>query len=60
MTQTPTDADLAALALQLIERVDLKGSEVPSFVAVSNWLTAICEEAQITEVSPAPRGIGAV
>lgn len=34
------ETQMASLALRLLERVDLKGSEVPAFVAISNWLNS--------------------
>lgn len=34
----PTPQDMARIALELLNRVDLKGSEVPAFNAVQQWL----------------------
>jgi len=32
------DHEHALLCLQMLDRIDLKGSEVPAFVKVRNWL----------------------
>ena len=33
-----TNQELAKMTLEFMKRVDLKGDEVPAFVAVNNWL----------------------
>ena len=33
------ESELAKLAFEFLKRVDLKGSEVPAYVEVNNWLT---------------------
>jgi hypothetical protein len=37
----PTPSELAAVALQLLTKVNMTGADVPQYVAVHNWLTAI-------------------
>lgn len=35
--------ELATAALMLLQRVDLKGSEVGAFVQISNWLSEMAD-----------------
>lgn len=57
----------AQVALKFMDRVTLNGAEVPTFLAIRNWLAEMAEEvpgAQVTdqpdeEVSPR-LGLGAV
>ena len=34
----PNEKELATSTLELLKRVDIKGGEVPAFVAINNWL----------------------
>ena len=43
------NAQMAHLTLQMLKRVELKGSEVPAFVEINNWL-----QAMVPPMSPAP------
>lgn len=37
------EKELAKAALELLKRTDIKGGEVPVFVAVNNWLQALID-----------------
>lgn len=51
------DRETAELALRFLDRVDLKGAEVPAFVKVRNALNAMMAAAKVAEgVPPAEEG----
>ena len=39
-----TNQELAKMTLEFMKRVDLKGEEVPAYVAVNNWLQDMAAE----------------
>ena len=46
----PTESELAQMAMQFLQRVDLKGGEVQAFVAVQQWIASKANGAPIPPV----------
>lgn len=49
MQQPIDEQQIAAMAIRLLERVELKGAEVPQYVAVSNWLNSKLSVKPVTD-----------
>ena len=51
------ESELAKLALEMLKRVDLKGSEVPAYVEVNNWLNSKVHPGPVATAVPDATGM---
>lgn len=57
MNDQVTDRNIAATAQQMLKGVHLTGNDVPTFVAIHNWLEAIAQ-GQLVLVTPTAPSTG--